>query len=249
LLITFTPPGTALVQTGPGIGEDGQMPRFVPVEGLGSRSLFRKDANGVGDEELLIQRPRFPFPTDWSGDGRFVLFQELGADNIDISILPMMPDGKLQEGAKPKLYLRTPFNERSGRFSPEPSPRWVAYQSDESGRDEVYIDAFPEPRGKIRISRGGGSDPQWGAGGRELFYLSPENKLMAVNLKLGADSVQPSAPRELFSLPELASVRSPYEASSDGQRFLVLAGRGQASQPLNVIVNWPALLKKGAPAQ
>ena len=124
----------------------------------------------------------------------------------------------------------------------------MAYDSNESGRDEVCIDAFPEPRGKIRISRGGGRYPQWGAGGRELFYLSPENKLMAVNLKLGADSVQPDAPRELFPLPELASVRSPYEASSDGQRFLVLAGRGPVSQPLQVIVNWPALLKKGTTA-
>src|SRR5262249_7496706 len=98
------------------------------------------------------------------------------------------------------------------------------------------------------ISKGGGSHPQWGAGGRELFYLSPENKLMVVNLKLGADSVQPSDPRELFPLPDLASSVSPYEASPDGQRFLVLAGRGRVSQPLNVIVNWPALLKKGATA-
>src|SRR5439155_6968856 len=148
-------------------------------------------------------------------NGRFVILQGSPPDT-DLWILPMTADGKLQEDAKPKRYLRTPFNERSGRFSPEPNPRWVAYDSNESGRDEVCIDAFPEPRGKIRISRGGGRYPQWGAGGRELFYLSPENKLMAVNLKLGADSVQPDAPRELFPLPELASVRSPYEASSDG---------------------------------
>jgi hypothetical protein len=161
----------------------------------------------------------------------------------------MTPEGNLREGATPKPYLRTPFNEWSGRFSPEPSPRWVAYHSDESGRYEVYIDAFPQPRGKKRISTAGGEHPRWGAGGRELFYVSPENKLMAVSLKLSAESVEPSAPRELFRLPPpVAGLASVYEASRDGQRFLALTGHESASPALMVIVNWPALLKKGAGA-
>jgi hypothetical protein len=87
-----------------------------------------------------------------------------------------------------------------GRFSPERPPHWVAYQSDETGKYEVYIQAFPEPRGKFQISTNGGQYPQWGAAGRELFYVSPDNKLMAVSLKLSTDSVEPSAPRELFRL-------------------------------------------------
>jgi hypothetical protein len=122
----------------------------------------------------------------------------------------------------------------------------VAYQSDESGRYEVYIDAFPQPRGKTRISTGGGTYPQWGAGGRELFYVSADFKLMAVDLKLTTDSVKPSAPRELFRLPVVDDGYSPYDAPPDGQRFLVRATpeRG-AAQPLTVIVNWPALLKEG----
>jgi hypothetical protein len=125
----------------------------------------------------------------------------------------------------------------------------VAYQSDESGRNEVYIDAFPDPRGKVRVSTGGGVLPQWGAGGRELFYVSPDNKLMVVNLKMGADTVEPSAPRELFPLPVVETGLSPYDTTPDGQRFLVRATQGQAAQPLTVIVNWPALLKREAPAQ
>jgi hypothetical protein len=126
----------------------------------------------------------------------------------------------------------------------------VAYQSDESGRNEVYIQAFPEPRGKFPISTGGGRFPQWGPGGRELLYVSPDLKLMAVNLKLGADSVEPSTPRELFALPIVENSFSPYEVASDGQHFLVRATpQQQAGQPLTLIVNWPALLKKGAAVQ
>ena len=91
---------------------------------------------------------------------------------------------------------------------------------------------------------------QRSAGGPELFYVSPDFKLMAVNLKLGADSVEPSTPRELFPLPAVESGWSPYDTAPDGQRFLVRAiPQQQASQPLTVIVNWPALLKKGAAAQ
>ena len=112
-----------------------------------------------------------------------------------------------------------------------------------------YIQAFPEPRGKFQISTGGGQYPQWGAGGRELFYVSPDNKLMVVNLKLRADSVEPSAPRELFPLPVVDMGLPPYDTTSDGQRFLVRATPGQAGQPLTVIVNWPTLLKKGAAAE
>ena len=153
----------------------------------------------------------------------------------------------MPERVAPVPYLQTRFNEQDARFSLEPSPRWVAYASDESGRYEIYIDAFPEPRGKKRISISGGRSPQWGGGGRELFYVSPENKLMAVSLKLGADNVDPSAPRELFQLPvRPTAAGATYQASLDGQRFLVLTSSETTPQSLNLIVNWPALLKKPA---
>jgi hypothetical protein len=149
----------------------------------------------------------------------------------------------------PTPYLRTRFNEQMARFSPEPSPRWVAYVSDESGQPEVYVDAFPEPRGKKRISTSGGQWPQWGAGGRELFYVTPENKLVAVSLKEGPDTVEPSAPHELFQLPLRVGVFfAPFEPDRDGQRFLVLTNPEAPPQALTVIVNWPALLKKKTPA-
>jgi Tol biopolymer transport system component/predicted Ser/Thr protein kinase len=212
----------------------------------GAQNLFRKESSGAGNEQRLAQSPNIQDPNDWSADGRWALYHEIAPDTgYDLWVLPMTPEGKPAGQAKP--YLRTPFNEGWGRFSLEPNPRWMAFQSDESGRYEVYIQAFPEPRGKVQISTGGGQFPEWGPGGRELFYVSLDHKLMATSLKVGTDSVEPSGPGELFPLPIVDNGFSPYDTAADGERFLVRAvPRQQASQPLTVIVNWPALLKKGA---
>jgi hypothetical protein len=86
--------------------------------------------------------------------------------------------------------IRTPSYEGQGRFSPETNPRWVAYISDQSGRREVYIDTFPERRRRTPISTGGGQYPAWGAAGHEIYYVSPDFKLMLVSLKLGVDSAE-----------------------------------------------------------
>jgi Tol biopolymer transport system component len=207
-------------------------------------NLFRKESSGAGSEQRLTQSPNAQFPMDWSRDGHFILFEEDTGPTSQRSlwILPMESGG-----AKPRPYLATTFNESMGRFSPD--TRWVAYQSDESGRNEVYIDAFPDPRGKVRVSTGGGVLPQWGAGGRELFFVSPDSMLMSASLKLVSGSVEPSAPHALFPLSVLDPDLNPYEAAPGGQRFLVLETPEHAAQPLTVIVNWPALLNKAANAQ
>jgi Tol biopolymer transport system component len=214
-------------------------------------NLFRKAAAGGGDEQRLMQSSNLQYPSDWSRDGRFLLYTEIApGTGSDLWILPVTPEGKVAPDAKARPYLRTQFNERYGRFSPEPEPRWVAYASDESGRPEIYVDAFPEPRNKVLISTGGGDFPEWSPDGRQLFYLSPGLKLMQVSLKRGADSIEPSSPRELFALPAANDGYSPYEVAPDGQRFLVRATpEKQAGQPLTLIVNWPALMKKGAAAE
>lgn len=212
-------------------------------------NLFRKAAAGGGHEQRLTQSSNYQYPSDWSRDSRFVLYTELGpGTGYDLWILPVTPEGKVAPDAKARPYLRTQFNERYGRFSPESEPRWLAYGSDESGRPEIYVDAFPEPRNRVQISTGGGDFPEWGPDGRELFYLSPGLKLMQVSLKRGTDSIEPSSPRELFALPVTNDGYSPYEVAADGQRFLVRAAP-QAGQPLTLIVNWPALVKKGTAAQ
>jgi Tol biopolymer transport system component/predicted Ser/Thr protein kinase len=217
--------------------------RTIVYRSGSSRNLFRKESSGAGSEQRITESRNTQVATDWSGDGRFILYFEV-VPGMDLWLLPVTADGRPATGTQAKPYLRTSFREVWGRFSPESSPHWIAYQSDESGRSETYIQAFPEPRGATRLSTGGGRFPQWSADGRELYYVSPDNKLMAISLKLGADSVQPSAPRELFDLPTADTGYSPYEVAPDGQRFLVRATPQQASRPLTVIVNWPALLKK-----
>jgi serine/threonine protein kinase len=216
-----------------------------------TRNLYRSDASGGSAAERLTQSTNAQYGVDWSRDGQWVLYWENNpGTQRDLWTLPTTPEGGALADAKAQIYLRTPFTESWGRFSPEPGgPRRVAYQSDESGRYEVYVDAFPHPRHKTMISKGGGTYPQWGAGGHELFYVSPDFRLMVVDLTLTADSVEPSVPRALFRLPAVDIGYSPYDVTSDGQRFLVRATPEHgASQPLTVIVNWPALLKKETPA-
>lgn len=208
-------------------------------------SIFRKDSSGAGGEQRVTQSATFQSPTDWSRDGRMILFSQFSpGTETDLWVLPVTPGGNAT--GKPEAYLHTPFSEQDGQFSPETTPRWVAYASNESGQYEVYVQAFPQARGKFQISSGGGRFPKWGPAGRanlrELYYVSPNDKLMAVDLKLGADSVEPSAPRELFPLPTPTINFIPYDVTADGMRFLVQAPPQQASA-LSVIVDWPALLK------
>jgi hypothetical protein len=168
----------------------------------------------------------------------------------DLGTLEVTAGGKLKEGAKPVPYLSTQASEDWARFSPEPSPRWVAYESNESGKYEVYIDSFPERRGAVRVSTAGGTYPQWGpiSGARsELLYVSGDSKLMAAELTLAEGRVEASPPRELFALTPAETIAgySPYDTAPDGQGFLVRTPV-DAARPLTVIVNWPALLKKGS---
>jgi hypothetical protein len=207
--------------------------------------LFRKAAGGSGEEQRVIEGANPQYASDWSRDGRFLIYHENApGTQRDLLALPFTPEGKVPGNAQPSPYLRTKFNEANARFSPEPSPRWVAYQSDETGRYEIYIQGFPEPRAKFPISTAWGQYPEWGAGGRELFYVAPDNKLMAADITITADSVHPSVPRALFTLPIIDNGWSPYD-TIDGHRFLVRSVPQQASPPLTLIVNWPALLKKG----
>jgi Tol biopolymer transport system component len=209
-------------------------------------NLYRIPADGSGPEERIWTTENRQVPTDWSKDGRLILYYEAAPDTgIDLWTLEVTPDGRPRQGAKPQPYIRAPYNQTSGRFSPD--TRWVAYQSDESGRSEVYVQSFPEPHEKVPISTAGGRNPEWGPGGRELFYVSPDAKLMAVTMKLGAGSVEPSLPRELFALPRDTTGLGPFAVAADGQRFLVQVTTDKI-EPLTAIVNWQALVKRGTGA-
>ena len=176
-LTTFDSRGGVFAQWSP----DGRTILFM---GDYASTLYRKDATGAAPDQRLAPWSSVEATlTDWSRDGRFVLNTRPTVETQDdIWVIPVTPDGHLSADAQPRPYLRTPVNESAGRFSPELNPRWVAYQSDENGRDEIYVQSFPEPHGPHRISVQGGTAPQWGPGGRELFYQSLDGKVMAVSL-------------------------------------------------------------------
>src|SRR5207249_4153527 len=180
---------------------------------------------------------------DWSGDGRFLLYTELGSKGADLWVMNM--DGE----RKPVPFLQTPFNESQGQFSPD--GHWIAYASDESGRYEVYVRPFPSGPGKWKISISGGELPRWRRDGKELYFLSPDRKLMAAAVK-PASGAQPvfeaAAPQALFEarVPTLIPGRNGfvYAVAADGKRFLVNTGSQTAETPLTVVVNWLAAVKK-----
>jgi Tol biopolymer transport system component len=246
LWLLDTSRGVASLLTSPGglypiWSPDGRAILFNRTSGI-----YRVSADGAEREEPVAQPSNRRFATDWSRDGRFIIYTESAQEGgRDLWVLPVTPDGRPEPGAKPRPFVREPLDQHGARFSPD--TRWVAYQSNESGKWEVYVRSFPEAREKLRISTTGGDNPQWVAGGHELFYRSREGKLMVVTLKSSGTSLDTSLPRELFTLPPSLAGPTPYEVTADGQRFLV-SDVAATSEPLNVIVNWPALLNKGAPA-
>jgi hypothetical protein len=151
------------------------------------------------------------------------------------------PDGRLTEGSQAKPYLQGPFAEWQGRFSPEPNPHWVAYQSDETGQSEIYIASFPDARRKLQVTSGGGTFPAWGPDGRELFYIAGDGKLTVVGLRHGPDGPEPSSPQPLFPLATGILSASPFEVSPDGKRILV--NQAEQNGELDVVVNWTLLLR------
>ena len=145
-------------------------------------------------------------------------------------------------------FLRTPFNEGAPVFSPD--GHWMAYASDESGRYEIYVSAYPGPGGKYQISNGGGAEPAWNRSGRELFYRSGD-RMMAVEIRMQPTFSVGTA--ELLFQGQYESnptMNANYDVSQDGQRFLMLkptSAQEAAPTQINVVLNWTEELKRLAP--
>jgi len=235
--------------------------------------LFWKLADGTGAEASLPTGEYNAGPGSWTPDGKVLAFWELNPSTLrDIWALPMEGDPRQAgtEGRKPRLFLRAPFNETAPTFSPD--GRWLAYVSDESGRNEVYVQPFPGPGGpppvgsssqgaqspgsgpqggKWQVSTEGGTGPVWNRNGRELFYRIGD-RMMAVDV-----TAQPAfaagKPRLLFEArydPDPgASYRANYDVAPDGQRFLMVKGPETTSQltQVNMVLDWFEELKRRVP--
>lgn len=202
-----------------------------------AKQLFVKDARGGGKEELLLMGDgTLIAPTDWSRDGRYLLYtKDDPKTHADVWYLedPLGPRRDL----KPKPLVQTEFREGRAQFSPD--GRFVAYESEESGQRDVYVRQFPSGPGKWKIATGG--TPRWRRDGNELYYLSrPPTQLMAVPVQTGpGGSFQAGEPKKLFDLRinELSEAFV-YAPSADGQRFLVVLPASDEQPTLNVITDW-----------
>ena len=222
-----------------------QLPLWSPdgsgivVKGTAARGVHRWPAAGAGAEEQL-STTNFD-PNSYSPDGRYLVYMILNADtNRDIGVLPLFSD------RKPFLFLNSTANEAHGQVSPDGN--WIAYESDESGTNEIYIQSFPTAGHKVRVSTAGGVQPRWRRNGRELFYLSGD-RLMAVpvqtmpGLKVGAPS--PLFETRVVPGGGLGTIAN-YDVTADGQRFLIASRSGDTDNPpITIVLNWLAALPTG----
>jgi len=202
----------------------------------GKSALYVKSSESEGPEEKFADWPegRIAFPSSWSRDGRFLLFNSGG-----LWSLPLTGD------RRPTMFTAASVS-GAGQFSPD--GRWVAYQSDESGQFQIYVRAFPSG-GKWQVSTDGGFKPRWRQDGRELYYISPDRKLMVVSIEPGTE-FRASSPRELFQTriagPLVWGIRFNYAVEPpDGKRFLIVTDTGQARPAsFTVVTNWQQNLKR-----
>jgi serine/threonine protein kinase len=208
----------------------------------GVYDLYEKSATGAGTEELLLATEQNKTATDWSPDGQLLLYRSFDPKGaFDIWALPL-------KERTPFPVVRTSADERNAQFSPD--GKWIAYQSNESGRFEIWVQPFSRPgtgrSGKWQISTAGGAHVRWRRDGRELFYVAPDGLLMAVPIRIAPDgkAIETGAPQPLFSAPSLDFARQgtilpAYMVSRDGQRFLINTVPVQTiASPMTLILNW-----------
>ena len=191
-------------------------------------------ADGGGEEQVLVATSENETVFDWSRDGKYLLYDRLDPETgIDLWYLERDADG---DGWTPHPFLRTPFDETMPRFSPD--GRYVAYASNESDQNEVYVQRFPGGGRKITVSISGGEQVRWSRNGKELFYVEGQ-MLIAVSVSTGSSFTVGSATR-LFEHATLKNSITPYDVSADGQRFIVAEPvGGEAPEPsIRVVLNW-----------
>ena len=205
----------------------------------GNFDLFVKAVAASGDGERILRTPRGEAPADWSPDGRFILYTSAAntGRNVSPSEIWALP---IDGDRTPIPVVRTPGTASNGAFSP--SGAWVAFQSNESNRFEIYVQPFPQGD-KVRISTAGGVQPRWRPDGKELFYIDPGNQLMAVPVDFSNAPPSIGTPAPLFrpqwgQLPHQPDMWT-YSVSRDGLRFLVEVMRETVS-PITVLLNWKA---------
>ena len=207
----------------------------------GPYNLFRRSLAGGADEQL-VDSTQFKVANDWSSDGRFVLYSSSDPQTgADLWVLPMEGDRKA------RVFLKTPFQENWARFSPD--GRWVAYQSNETGRNEIYVRPFNDPSaGQSPVSTAGGVSARWRADGKELYFIAADGMMMAVPIITRGDTIVPGSPAPLFPVGRIVSggknvFRQQYDVAPDGRFLLNLTLDDTVTSPITLLQNWKPPVK------
>jgi serine/threonine protein kinase/Tol biopolymer transport system component len=207
-----------------------------PSARKGTLDLYVKASTGAGAEELLRESTNPKIPLSWSSDGRLLLFYEVDPKtNFDLWTQPMTGDGT----ASP--WLNTPFIETLGQFSPD--GKWVAYQSNESGSFEIYVQPFPAANAKWQISTRGGTQPRWRPDGKELYFIAGDATLMAATVTAPATTFDVSPPVPLFKTGIVTAnemAKHHYTVSTDGRFVVTEPVEESTAAPISLILNWKA---------
>jgi Tol biopolymer transport system component len=201
---------------------------FGRRSGLAIDLYERRLAGAAGTEQRLLVNDQNKQATDWSRDGKYLLFSSIDPKtNSDIWAMQM-------DGRKPFPVVQTAFQESGARVSPD--GQWIAYHSNKSGRQEVYLQPFPGPGADVPVSTTGGTSPRWRQDGKEIFYVAPDGRLMAVSTR----PTPPRSPLELNApVPLFQSSADEYMVAPDGQRFLLyVTSAPPITSPFSVILNW-----------
>jgi serine/threonine protein kinase len=203
----------------------------------GASDIFVVASNGAGTEKPLFAGEKLKLPTDWSPDGKYLLFTQTPV-GFGVWLLPLSGD------MKPQQFLSAQPTTSEAQFSPD--SHWVAYTSQESGRTEIYVTQFPGPKGKWQISGNGGREARWRHDGKAIFYWASDHTFMEAQLETSGATPQVVATRPLFkaSMPFDPASSATYDVSHDGKRFIVNTSNTAEGQALTIITNWTAELKK-----
>src|SRR5208282_5981568 len=209
-------------------------------------TLYRQNADGTGSKEKLLEIPGITeIPFSVSPDGQYIAYMRSDPKSntsYDIWALPMFPDKSGDQKSFP--VVATNFADVAPSFSPD--GKWLAYANNETGRFEVYIQPFPSGGGRWQVSTAGGSRPNWRKDGKELFFFSTDQQMMAVDVSQKGASLQLGAPHALFKATTGSGPSGPYTVSADGKKFVMNTVLPQSiTEPLTLIINWQADLETG----
>jgi eukaryotic-like serine/threonine-protein kinase len=214
---------------------------FYASNPKGMSHMYSKAADGSGPERVVLETEEtVELPASASSDGHYLVYikRDIKSEpTYMIWALPLFGDGK------PFPVVQNNFESQFPAVSPD--GKWMAYQSNDSGRREIYITAFPTGGAKWQVSTNGGTWPKWRRDGKELFFLDPSDKIVSVDVNTSGGAVHLGIPHDLFQTVGIQRDFGPFDVTADGKKFLLNSGNlKEGTDPFTLVQNWPAELKK-----